>query len=159
MDIDIKKLKRHRYDRTVIRGIYYLFNKWELVYIGQSDNILRRINQHTNKEFDEFAFIKIEDGVDLLKIEAEEINKYLPKYNKWLGWYSHKNKIMYMFNLIRRLWYKLPPANYRIYNMTDEELINYLDNEIELEREHIEYFVKCSTKEINRMRKEVWPMM
>lgn len=159
MDIDIKKLKRYKYDGTIIRGIYYLFNKWELVYIWQSDNILRRINQHTNKEFDEFAFMKIEDGVDLLKIEAEEINKYLPKYNKWLGWYSHKNKITYMFNLIRRLWYNLPPANYRIYNMTDEELINYLDNEIEMEREHIEYLVKCSTKEINRMRKEVWPMM
>lgn len=157
MEIDLKSLKKYKFNNTVIRGIYYLFNKWELVYVGQSDNILRRLNQHTDKEFDEFSYFKVDKWIDLERIEAEEINKYLPKYNKSLWGYNHKNKIKYMFNLIRRLWHELPPANYKIYNMNDEELVEYLVNSVELNRDFIEYLVKCRVKDINKIRKDVWP--
>lgn len=159
MDIDIKKLKRHRYDRTVIRGIYYLFNKWELVYIGQSENIIRRINEHTNKEFDEFSYIEIDRNIWLEDIEKEEIRKYKPRLNKNLYEKSTKNRLSALFNLIRRMWYKIPPVKDNLLYMSNIELWEYIKEKTNMNIDLINSLVVLRTTEINKFRNAIWPIM
>ena len=67
-----------------VRGVYFLFDDDELVYIGQSENILSRIASHLNdKRFDSYNFIECQYG-NLDALEAKYILKYNPKYNKTL---------------------------------------------------------------------------
>jgi excinuclease UvrABC nuclease subunit len=69
-------------------GIYFLWNKDELVYIGKTTNILFRINSHNSKsknkknyEFTHFSFI-ITDNPFIINIaEPLYIDKFKPKYN------------------------------------------------------------------------------
>lgn len=158
MEIDLSKLKKYKLEKTQLRWIYYLYDKWKLVYIGQSENIMRRIYSHTqDKEFDEFSFIQIEKPIDLLKIESEEINKYLPKYNKSLWWCNHKNKITYMFNLIRRMGYNIPNVNKTVLNMSNEELFLYIKEHTCLNDNTIYRLINSTLAEINKMRKYIWP--
>lgn len=159
MDIDIKKLKRHRYDRTVIRGIYYLFNKWELVYIGQSENIIRRINEHTNKEFDEFSYIEIDRNIWLDDIEKEEIRKYKPRLNKNLYEKNTKNRLSALFNLIRRMGYVIPPVKDKLLYMSNVELWEYIREKTNMNIDLINSIVVLNTTEINKFRNAIWPIM
>ena len=66
----------------LVRGIYFLFDGSNLVYIGQSENIFKRVPIHLEtKKFDNWNYIEfVEDDLDIL--EAEFILKYQPKYNK-----------------------------------------------------------------------------
>jgi hypothetical protein len=64
-----------------IVGIYFLFRKGELVYVGQSTDIMQRIQQHrTDKVFDSFAYKQC-DRRSLNEIEANTIAYYKPEYN------------------------------------------------------------------------------
>ena len=66
----------------LVRGIYFLFDGSNLVYIGQSENIFKRVPIHLEtKKFDNWNYIEfVEDDLNIL--EAEFILKYKPKYNK-----------------------------------------------------------------------------
>ena len=66
----------------LVRGIYFLFDGSNLVYIGQSENIFKRVPIHLEtKKFDNWNYIEfVEDDLNIL--EAEFILKYQPKYNK-----------------------------------------------------------------------------
>jgi len=65
------------------QGVYFLIQSKEIVYIGQTTNILRRINSHIRKRkfhFDRYAFISLPKE----SLEATEklyIKKFRPKYN------------------------------------------------------------------------------
>lgn len=62
--------------------IYFLFNGNELVYIGKSDNVYKRIGDHIaegSKKFDRWEYIETYDN-ELL--EAHLISILKPKYNK-----------------------------------------------------------------------------
>lgn len=65
-------------------GIYFLYLKGEVVYIGQALNIMTRINTHLHekkKEFDSVSWVSV--PVELLtKIEIKYIQEHDPKYNK-----------------------------------------------------------------------------
>ncbi len=50
-------------------GVYFLINKKQVVYVGQSTNVYARIVAHTDKEFDSFAFISC-DPDQLNRIES-----------------------------------------------------------------------------------------
>ena len=64
------------------RGIYFLFDGSNLVYIGQSENIFKRVPIHLEtKQFDSWNYIEFAED-DLNILEAEFILKYQPKYNK-----------------------------------------------------------------------------
>lgn len=64
------------------RGIYYLYKDGIVVYIGQSLLCEKRVMNHLgNIDFDEYEIIEIKNG-ELNEIEADEILKYKPKYNK-----------------------------------------------------------------------------
>jgi hypothetical protein len=66
------------------RGIYFLYNCGELVYIGKSENIFSRVGTHLNdKKFDSYIIKELPDiSEDELSItENELIRKYNPQYN------------------------------------------------------------------------------
>ena len=65
-----------------IRGIYFLFYDDELVYIGQSENVHKRVPCHiVDKKFNNWNYIEYPEE-DLDELEAEYILKYQPKYNQ-----------------------------------------------------------------------------
>lgn len=62
-------------------GVYALLLSGEVVYIGQTTNVIRRIGEHAaTREFDEYRFIKCEVG-RLLNLERELILLYRPPWN------------------------------------------------------------------------------
>ena len=67
-------------DFAQTRGIYFLIHKNEIIYIGKSIHIFRRITQHylNKKEFDAFFYFKCNiDDMDAL--EKFYIKKFKPK--------------------------------------------------------------------------------
>ena len=69
-------------DREILIGVYFLFKKDKIVYVGQSQNIKERINTHKkNKLFDCWNYIEVLGG-NINEIEADYILKYNPIYNK-----------------------------------------------------------------------------
>lgn len=156
VEIDLSKLKRHSFRK--IRWIYYLFDKWELVYIWQSDSIIPRINVHTrDKKFDSYSYIEIVDWIWMDDIEMSEIIKYKPKYNKYIqDEVRSKWKMTVMFNLIRRLWYKLPNLNEKIRLMSDEDLIKFIVEKSGISKQTAEDIVHMNTKTINERRERIW---
>lgn len=65
-------------------GIYLLKYQNSVVYVGQSVDVKRRIKEHKQekkKKFDEFIYISCPD-TNLNSVEAFNILKYSPKYNK-----------------------------------------------------------------------------
>lgn len=67
-----------------VTGIYFLFDGDEIVYVGQSVDIMTRIGAHLrDKIFDSFNYI--ECGLrDLNNLEATYILELKPKYNTTL---------------------------------------------------------------------------
>jgi predicted GIY-YIG superfamily endonuclease len=82
-----------RVDDLMVRGVYFLYQGKEIVYIGMSDkNIMERICAHTEdteKGFDSFTF-NSHGGTkkQIEHIEKLMIKKYNPKYNV-----RHKQKV------------------------------------------------------------------
>lgn len=71
-------------------GIYFLFDGEEIVYVGQSKDVCRRVGnhrlkkrEHEPKTFDKFAFIQC-DAEKIDEIETFYIAKFNPKYNNHL---------------------------------------------------------------------------
>lgn len=65
-----------------LAGVYFLFYKGKIVYIGSSKCIIRRIIAHkTRFPFDAFHIIRVEDQAERLAREALEIKKHKPIYN------------------------------------------------------------------------------
>lgn len=69
--------------RIPVQGIYFLYDTHELVYIGLSADIVKRVIQHEKtKVFTDYSFIEIEDIREAMLIERTLIDKFKPKYNK-----------------------------------------------------------------------------
>ena len=62
-------------------GIYFLKQKNKVVYVGQSINIYRRVEQHKDKIFDSYDFIECDKNL-LNSNEEFFILAYNPIYNK-----------------------------------------------------------------------------
>ena len=76
----IKTLENSR----VLCGVYFFFILDELVYVGQSTNIRKRIAAHQleNKiNFDSVFYIEVDED-KLIQVEKGYIVKYDPKYNQ-----------------------------------------------------------------------------
>lgn len=68
-------------------GVYFLFHKDEIVYIG-SGNVMSRIGRHlkdSGKQFTRFAIIETPDLKSARKLEADSILKFKPRLNKMLN--------------------------------------------------------------------------
>lgn len=64
-------------------GVYFLWHKDELVYVGQTRVLQERLNQHLGerrKVFDAIGFIPCTID-ELTKIESHFIRRFAPKYN------------------------------------------------------------------------------
>lgn len=72
----------------VTSGIYFLFDKNELVYIGKSGNVPNRLKKHykeNTKKFDSFFWAYSSSNFEITKCEEEHIFRYYPKYNRELS--------------------------------------------------------------------------
>ena len=67
--------------KIVREGIYFLFDKDELVYIGESDNIFRRIGEHVRDGTKEFDRFEVYPTWDRKSLEGFLISTLKPKYN------------------------------------------------------------------------------
>lgn len=68
--------------------VYFLFEGYKIIYIGQSVNVSGRISTHNrSKIFDSATVVLITDGTRLLT-EALNIMYYKPKYNIHSGCYE-----------------------------------------------------------------------
>lgn len=66
--------------------VYALWDKDEIVYVGQSTHLGQRIMAHKkNKTFDSYSFFKCETFDDMDSIEATLIVQLQPKYNVQYG--------------------------------------------------------------------------
>ena len=83
-------------DMPSITGVYYLHNaEGEIIYIGKSKNIKKRVNQHftcenrksleLQKEVSSISYEATGNELNALLKENEEIKKNKPKYNKALS--------------------------------------------------------------------------
>ncbi len=65
-------------------GIYFLYKNTEIVYLGKSKDIEKRIIEHIymlKKDFDSYSYLEVgNDKIDFY--ERFFLNKFLPKYNK-----------------------------------------------------------------------------
>ena len=77
---DILK-ERKPIDFVIGPSIYFLFDGDEIVYIGRSRNVMKRISAHLNdKYFDSYAVFWVGKSRSV-EIEAAMIGLYRPKYN------------------------------------------------------------------------------
>lgn len=79
--------------QVLTEGVYFLYDGDELVYIGTTDNLYRRIGEHIaagEKVFDRFEFYPTEDRI---RLEGFLIDLFNPKYNVAVGadWNHYKS--------------------------------------------------------------------
>lgn len=82
--IDINSLTKFKTQRYNISGVYFLYQKNILVYIGSSKDIFNRLEFHfkdNSKEYDSYSYLELPD-LEYQLTERYLINKYLPIYNK-----------------------------------------------------------------------------
>jgi hypothetical protein len=88
----IELLKSRIYvTKEILCGLYFLFDKDEIVYVGKTRSGWQRISKHfKDKKFDSYYFLEMPNTTELqlLYDESRYITKYLPKYNKNFGAYS-----------------------------------------------------------------------
>lgn len=66
-----------------LRGVYFLIKNGEIIYIGQTPNLFRRIGEHIpGKTPTHYAFIPVPEPQDLTRAERLHINKFRPALNR-----------------------------------------------------------------------------
>lgn len=70
---------------VVEEGVYFLYDKDELVYIGTSDNLYRRIGQHIAEKTKVFDRFELYPTTDRIRLEGFLIRMFQPKYNVSMG--------------------------------------------------------------------------
>jgi len=81
-DLDLKDILKNKINFIKTSGVYFLILNNEIIYIGMSNHLFRRINQHLNdgKIFDSFYYMK--SKLDNCKaLESFYIKKFKPKFN------------------------------------------------------------------------------
>jgi hypothetical protein len=90
---DIGEIKSNRVKCVNTSAVYFLFNRGQLVYIGQTLNLYVRIGDHRSEswfKWDSFSYIETHPE-DLYVHEAQYIKKFDPTCNRSLRC-SLKNK-------------------------------------------------------------------
>lgn len=73
--------KSNKIMNVVEEGVYFLYDKDELVYIGTSDNLYRRIGQHIAEKTKVFDRFELYQTTDRIRLEGFLIKMFKPKYN------------------------------------------------------------------------------
>lgn len=76
-------------------GVYLIWSSGELIYIGQSENIRRRMHSHHifDRKHHQLGVIAITDKPKRLIVECELIEKLSPKCNKKIGIHPNQRYI------------------------------------------------------------------
>lgn len=74
------EFKTYDIPNRIKSAVYLLINNDEVIYVGQTQNGLKRIMQHNDKDFNKYAFIETPPE-ELNYYEDLYIMKYQPKYN------------------------------------------------------------------------------
>jgi len=80
----ISKHFRNRFEiPTSTKGLYFLYNKKEIVYIGKTDSCIKdRVRAHTyNKDFTKVETYEVKSRTDMNIAELYLISLHRPKYN------------------------------------------------------------------------------
>lgn len=66
-----------------IAGVYGLYLGGELVYVGRSSHVYRRLNDHNRAgvAWDGFRIYKCSDSIRAAELEASLIRRHQPRYN------------------------------------------------------------------------------
>lgn len=87
------KLPRREQGSLPIRaGLYALWNEDEIVYVGESDNILERIGGHATKGWDTVSYLPV-DGFERVVWEKILLRIYFPRLNKEFQRHNHRMRI------------------------------------------------------------------
>ena len=78
--LNLGTIKSTRQPVYKICGVYFLFKGEELIYIGQSINIMGRINTHHISDWDTYSYVEVPKW-DLSDTEREYIYKFKPPRN------------------------------------------------------------------------------
>lgn len=84
-DVDTFKEEAELDPARIDSGVYILWRQQEIVYIGQSVDIFRRLIQHRaegKKAFDRATWSAICQGDDRLRVEGILILRHLPRHNR-----------------------------------------------------------------------------
>ena len=140
-------------------GLYFLYNlKKELIYIGKSKNLSKRISQHSkgshkdgvSNDFRYFRYIEIISEVDRQIYEIWFINKHHPKYNSQFVY-----KKEYIYNCGE--WFNIPLSGfsekYEEIISKQHELVLSLKNSF---YSSVEALKKAHNNEINRVTEVMW---
>lgn len=77
-------------------GLYALYRNGVIVYIGQSNHILRRIGEHRaegEKYFDSFSCIRCDDKKERDEWERRLIQQHHPEYNIQMNYNRKQNRL------------------------------------------------------------------
>lgn len=81
---------KHSIPKEIINGVYILYNKGEIIKVGQSKNIFTRFTSYiSNKkhriDFDSFSIIECKNDIDKFLTEGVYVYLYKPKFNKCMN--------------------------------------------------------------------------
>ena len=62
-------------------GVYHLIKDNEVIYIGQSSNIKKRLYGHKSKQYDSVEIFHCDTEEERRALEKEHIEKYRPDFN------------------------------------------------------------------------------
>ena len=127
-------------------GVYYFLNKeGEIIYIGKSVNVYNRAMSHFNSKENKSKkmlndlynvdFVKTGSELVALLLEAEEIKKHKPKYNRMrkadqfthcIDWFKDDEGVIH-FKLVGYEESKNPLQSFVSYSSARERLENWID--------------------------------
>lgn len=100
--------------------IYFLLKKGNVVYVGQTDNIINRVKIHKkNKNFDNVAYFSTTNEKEVNYLENFYILKYSPYYNC----FSTNSKCVNSAYIIKKIREK-----YNEQEINFKDIIKYINN-------------------------------
>lgn len=67
------------------QGVYLLFDREEIVYIGKSWNCFLRVAEHTRKDsgviFTSWSFLPFDSSSEMEIVKRKLVDRFKPKYN------------------------------------------------------------------------------
>jgi excinuclease UvrABC nuclease subunit len=148
-----------------ITGVYFLIKGSEIVYVGQSVDIMNRIAQHSKdvlKDFDSFSILECPTEL-LLTIEAHLIYKFRPRLNTSLPVnnlyksFQQIKKIHDINAVILKVWMKYKAIEMDkdgLYCLRDFDGINDFKDWMRRKHPNI-YLRQCSVHYLRRYIQEV----
>ncbi len=67
--------------RRGVQGIYFLYVRTQLIYIGASTDVAKRLSTHGSSEFTHYRYVVVKSRDLLLKLERRYLVKYKPPRN------------------------------------------------------------------------------